>query len=213
MSEKLIIIGAGGHGQVVADIARRSGYTDIRFVDDYSKGECMGYPICGTCRDLNAYNDGETDFVIAVGNNVVRQRIAEAYDLKWVTLIHPSAQIGSHVRIDVGTVIMANAVVNACATVGKHCIINSGAIVEHDNVLENYVHISPRAALGGTVRVGAETHVGIGATINNNIEICSDCIIGAGAVVIRDIKTSGTYIGVPIREINHSSRANKDDLS
>ena len=203
MSEKLIIIGAGGHGQVVADIAQRSGYTDIRFVDDYSKGECMGYPICGTCRDLNAYNDGETDFVIAVGNNVVRQRIAEAYDLKWVTLIHPSAQIGSHVRIDVGTVIMANAVVNACATVGKHCIINSGAIVEHDNVLENYVHISPRAALGGTVTVCAGTHIGIGAMVRNNLTICNNCVIGIGAVVVKDIQESGTYVGIPARKLEN----------
>ena len=210
---RFVIIGAGGHAKVIADIALKSGYMDIRFVDDHATCDVMGFPIVGIVDDITHLNDDDTDFVIGIGNNAVRKVIAERYDVNWVTLIHPSAQVALRTKIGKGTVVMANAVVNACATVGEHCIINTGAIVEHDNVIENYVHISPNAALGGTVRVGAETHVGIGATINNNIEICSDCIIGAGAVVIRDIKTSGTYIGVPIREINHSSRANKDDLS
>ena len=90
---------------------------------------------------------------------------------------------------------MPNAVINAGAKIGEHCIINTGAIVEHDNILENYVHISVGAKLAGTVHVGRATWIGIGASVSNNLSIC------AGAVVVKDITESGTYIGVPARRM------------
>ena len=201
MNNRLIIIGAGGHGKVVADNAIKNGYTDICFVDDHATGTCMGFPIVGTGADVSSLDDGKTDFIIGVGNNEIRKRIAEAHDVNWVTLVHPSAQIGACVSIGKGTVVMAGAIINPCASIGEHCIINTGAIVEHDNVVEDYVHISPNAALGGAVRVGNLTHVGIGAVVKNNIAICDHCVIGAGAVVVKEIKDSGTYVGVPSREI------------
>ena len=198
---RLIIIGAGGHGKVVADIAAKIGYTDICFADDHAEGQCLGFPILGGTAHLAAWNDGATDFVIGIGNNAVRKKIAEEYDINWVRLVHPSAQIGLQASIGRGTVVMAGAVINACASVGEHCIINTRAVVEHDNVLEDYVHISPNAALGGTVRVGALTHIGIGASVRNNIDICGGCTIGTGAAVVKNIQDSGVYIGVPTRKI------------
>ena len=201
MNNRLIIIGAGGHGKVIADNALKNGYTDICFVDDHATGVCMAFPILGSAADILSFDDGKTDFIIGVGNNEIRNRIAQAHDVNWVTLIHPSAQIAMNVSIGKGTVVMANAVINASATVGEHCIINTGAIVEHDNAIGDYVHISPRAALGGTVRVGDLTHIGIGAVVKNNIAVCDHCVIGAGAVVVKEIKDSGTYVGVPSREI------------
>ncbi len=198
---KLIIIGAGGHGKVIADIAVKSGYKDICFVDDSATGECIGFPVVGKISDAVMLNDGNTDFIIGIGNNETRKSIAEKYDLNWVTLVHPSAQIGMGASLGKGTVVMAGAVINACATVGEHCIINTRAVVEHDNRIENYVHISPNAALGGTVSIGEQTHIGLGANIINNVSICSNCIIGAGAVAIRNIDVSGTYVGVPARKI------------
>ena len=197
---RLVIIGAGGHGKVIADAALKIGYTNICYVDDHAQGNVIGFPIIGTSEDLERLNDGNTDFVIGIGNNSVRKAVAESYTINWVSIVHPSAQIAFHAEIGRGTVIMANAVVNACAKVGEHCIINTGAIVEHDNVIENYAHISPNVALGGTVRVGSLTHVGIGATVKNNTEICSGCTIGAGAVVVKSIIEPGTYVGVPIRK-------------
>ena len=197
---RLIIIGAGGHGKVIADAALKNGYTNICCVDDSATGDVMGFPIIGTTADVECLNDGNTDFVIGIGNNAIRKTIAEIYNVNWVSIVHPSAQIGLDVEIGKGTVVMANAVVNVCAKIGEHCIINTGAIVEHDNVIENYAHISPNVALGGTVRIGSLTHVGIGATVKNNTEICSDCTIGAGAVVVKNIKEPGTYVGVPIRK-------------
>lgn len=197
---RLIIVGAGGHGKVIADSAIKNGYTDIGFVDDNATGECMGFPITGTCTDIEKFDDGNTDFVIGIGNNATRKMIAEKYNVNWTTLVHPSAHIAVNVSIGKGTVVMAGAVINACATVGEHCIINSSAIVEHDNMLEDYVHISPGVKLGGTVIIGEQTHIGIGATVSNNVSICRDCIIGAGAVVVKDIADSGTYIGVPAKK-------------
>lgn len=197
---RLIIIGAGGHGKVIADAALKNGYTNICCIDDHAKGEIMGFPIIGTCEDIERLNDKNTDFIIGIGNNSIRKTIAEAHNVNWVSIVHPSAQIAFNAEIGKGTVVMANAVVNVCATVGEHCIINTGAIVEHDNVIENYAHISPNVALGGTVRIGLLTHVGIGATVKNNTEICSECTIGAGAVVVKNIKEPGTYVGVPIRK-------------
>ena len=194
---KLVIVGAGGHGKVIADIALKNGYTDISFVDDKNEGNCMGFPIVGKSADITSFDDGKTDFVIGIGNNSTRKKIAEMYCVNWVTLVHPSAQIAFCVELGKGTVVMANAVINSCAKIGEHCIINTGAIIEHDNVIEGYVHISPNATLGGTVCVGSLTHVGIGATVKNNIIICSDSTIGAGAVVIRNISVSGIYVGVP----------------
>jgi sugar O-acyltransferase (sialic acid O-acetyltransferase NeuD family) len=201
LNNRLIIIGAGGHGKVVADNAIKNGYTDICFVDDHATGTCMGFPIVGTGADVSSLDNGKTDFIIGVGNNEIRKRIAEAHDVNWVTLIHPSAQIAVNVFVGKGTVVMAGAVINVCSTVGEHCIINTGAIVEHDNVIGDYAHISPNVALGGTVRVGDLTHVGIGAVVRNNIQICGMSTIGAGAVVVKDIDHCGTYIGVPIKEM------------
>lgn len=198
---RLIIIGAGGHGKVIADIALKIGYTDICFIDDNVTGSCMGFPIIGKCDETEKLNDGKTDFVIGIGNNNIRKIIAEKYDVNWVTLIHPSAQIAVNVSIGKGTVITAMAVVNVCARIGKHCIINTNAVIEHDNVIGDYVHISPGVALGGTVNIGNCSHIGLGADVINNITICDGCIIGAGAVVVKDIKSGGTYVGVPMRKI------------
>ena len=200
MSKRLLIIGAGGHGKVVADIALKCGYENICFADDSSVGYCMDFPIIGKSNELSKFDDGQTEFVIAIGNNALRKNISEQYPVNWISLVHPSAQIGYKVKIDVGTVVMANAVINPGAVIGKHCIINTGAVIEHDNVLKDYVHISPRAVLGGTVTVGELTHVGVGATVKNNMCICDNCIIGAGATVVKNIENSGIYVGVPAKK-------------
>lgn len=198
---RLIIIGAGGHGKVIADNALKNGYTDICFVDDNATNDCMGFPVIGITADIRDFDDGNTNFIIGVGNNETRKRIAEQYDVNWIALIHPSAQIGKDVSIGKGSVVMAGAVINTSARIGNHCIINTGAIVEHDNRIDDFVHISPRAALAGSVHIGERTHIGIGSAVSNNIEICDQCIIGAGAVVVKDISNRGTYVGVPVRKI------------
>lgn len=202
MWKRLVIVGAGGHGKVVADIALKNQYKKIIFLDDNAAGTCLGFPILGTSDEIMGLDDGNTEFVIAVGSNHVRKKIAEGHLANWVTLIHPSAQIGAGVRIGNGTVVMAGAVINPGAVIGEHCIINTGAVIEHDDVLSNYVHVSPNAVLGGTIHIGDCTHIGIGAVVRNNINICDNCIIGAGAVVVGNITENATYVGIPAEKFS-----------
>ena len=200
MAEKVVIIGAGGHGKVIADIVRAAGDTVAGFLDDDgSKTVCYGCPVLGPVASAVALTDCR--FVIAIGNNVVRRRIAEEYTLPWYTAIHPRAVISPGAEIGEGTVVMANAVINAEARIGRHCIINTGAIAEHENVIGDFAHLSPAAALGGNVTVGAGTHIGIGACVRNQVTICGGCTVGAGAAVVKDIGEPGVYAGVPAREI------------
>ena len=193
---RLIIVGAGGHGKVIADSALKCGYTNICFVDDHKTGDVLGFPIVGTGDDIESLNDGRTDFVLGIGNNAVRRKIAENHHVNWVSVVHPSAQVSFDVKIGKGTVVLANAVINVSSVIGEHCIINTGAIVEHDNVIEDYVHLSPGVKLSGVVTVGENTWIGTGTSVINNVEICENVIVGVGSVVIKSIKKQGTYFGI-----------------
>ena len=204
MPKSVVIIGASGHGKVIADIVIKSGDMVRGFLDDAENlpETVAGIPVLGKTADYENYTDSH--FVIAIGNAAIRRRIADKLEgqVTWYTAIHPAAVIAAlDVEIGEGTVIMAGAVVNACARVGRHCILNTASVVEHDNVLGDYVHVSPGAVLAGTVTVGENTHIGAGACVKNNTSIAADCTIGAGAVVIRNICESGTYAGVPARRI------------
>lgn len=203
MSKKVVIIGASGHGKVIADIINCAGDKVLGFLDDadaVQNTKILDFPVLGKVEDYKKYLNCE--FVIAIGNPYIRKEIATKLDVDWYTAIHPTAVISKFdVCIGKGTVVMANAVVNPSAKIGEHCIINTSAVVEHDNVLENYVHISPNASLAGAVKVGECTHIGVGASVKQVINIAADCQIGAGAVVVRDITESGTYVGVPARKI------------
>ena len=150
MRKKVVIIGAGGHAKVIADIIEKSGDEIVGFLDDNKEiGTTIinEYKVIG---DLNnrftmAVTKENLEFIIAIGDNKKREEISHSPNLKFYTAIHPSAQIGLDVEIQEGTVIMANACINSSAKIGKHCIINTGAIIEHDNIIEDFVHISPNA--------------------------------------------------------------------
>lgn len=199
--KKLIIIGASGHGKVLADIANCIGYEQIYFLDDNrTMRHCMDYPVIGSSKD--AINHSDAEFIIAIGNAIIRERLQqELYGagLKLVTLIHPKAIVSSSAEVGKGTVIMAGAIVNPASIIGDGCIINTAATVDHDNRIYDFAHVSVGAHLAGTVSVGKRTWVGAGAIVSNNINICADCMIGAGAVVVKNIYCSGTYIGVPAK--------------
>ena len=195
---KLAIIGASGHGKVVADIARKNGYSEIVFLDDdESVHECGGYPVIGKSTEAEMI---DADVIVGIGNADVRKRILESISYeKLVTLIHPDAVVAEDVVIGEGTVVMAGAVINPGARIGKGCIVNTCSSVDHDCAVGDYVHVAVGSHLCGTVNVGDGTWIGAGATVSNNVFICPDCMIGAGAVIVNDIKESGTYVGVPAR--------------
>lgn len=195
---RLIIIGASGHGKVVADIARLNGYSDIVFLDNDKKfSSCLGYPVLGPDSMVSEL-DGE--IFIAVGNAEIRKKLMEREQKRsFPILIHPKAVVAENTHIGEGTVIMAGAVINPGVNIGKGCIINTGSSVDHDCEVKDYVHISVGVHLCGTVIVEENTWIGAGTTVSNNVHICSDCLVGAGAVVIKDIEIPGTYVGVPSR--------------
>lgn len=201
--KKLIIIGASGHGKVIADISALCGYKDISFLDDNKNvNSCMSYPVVGKSSDAEKYRDA--DFFVAIGNAKAREKVQEILQRKGLniaTLIHPDAVIAKSAFIGIGTVIMAGTVVNPDTRIGEGCIINTGASVDHDNGLGEYVHVSVGAHIAGTVHIGKRTWIGAGAVVSNNVNICGDCMIGAGAVVVKNIDRPGTYVGVPARKV------------
>jgi len=206
MNKKLLIIGASGHGKVVADIAlQMNKWQSVSFLDDDETiKESMGIEVIGKAMDAINYIS-EYDIFVAIGNNKIRERIQNELEIKGAsipTLIHPNAVIGVQVVLDLGTVVMAGVVINCCTKIGKGCIVNTGATIDHDNLIEEYVHISPGAHLAGTVKVGKGTWLGIGSVVCNNVNIPSDCITGAGAVIVKNLNDAGTYVGVPVRKID-----------
>ena len=201
--KKVIILGAGGHAKVIADIIEKSGDEVIGFLDDNVdiQGKVIfdGRKVIGKINDVINYKDDYV--VIGIGNNKIRKMFAEKYpSLNWYTAIHPNAVIGKEVKIGKGTVVMSGVIINPGTFVGNHVIINTSSSVDHDNIIGDYVHISPGSHLAGTVTVGEGTWICSGVTVINNIMINKNNIIGAGSVVIHDIDNeNGTYVGVPVK--------------
>ncbi len=205
MTKKLAIVGASGHGKVIADIAEQLGYT-VNFYDDAypNKTYIEHWPIHGTCADLIALNNTNAtlsnDVVVAIGNNEIRDQKIELLrrnSFNLITLIHPTAVISPYAAIASGTVVFAGAVINAFAKVGVGCIINTSAVVEHDCSIDNFTHICPNVALAGGVSVGARSWVGISSQVKQLITIGDNCIVGAGSTVIKNISDNVTAFGSP----------------
>ena len=200
--ERLIILGAGGHGKVAADIALKMGiYKTIAFLDDKVVGECMDIPVLGEINCAEKYIS-DSDLFIAVGNSRAREQIMTVLKekgAKFATLIHPSANIGCKVKIGEGSMLAAGSVVNPCSDIGIGAIVNTKASVDHDCIVGDFSHVSVGATVAGTVQIGNHVWIGAGATVINNVKITDDCMIGAGAVVVKNICESGTYVGVPAK--------------
>ena len=201
MFKPLILIGAGGHGKVVLDAAIKAGYSVVGFLDDYYERNILGYRWLGKLSEFEKYVD-KNIFIISIGDNILRKKISKTIEAEWASIIHPSAIKGMNVIIGLGTVVMAGTVLNSCVRIGRHCIINTSAVIEHDCIISNYVHISPGVVLCGGVNISDSTWIGAGAVIKNGISICQNVIIGAGAVVVKDILQEGTYIGIPAKLID-----------
>lgn len=198
---KLIIIGASGHGKVIADIAVMNGYKEILFLDDnMSLKECAGFPVVGKVSEISKYQ--MYDVVVGIGNSKVREEITKRISSNnIVTLIHPNAIISRRVSIGKGTVIMAGAIINSDTKIGESCIINTSSSVDHDCTVNSFSHISVGATIAGSVKIGKHVWIGAGAVVINNIAISDNIYIGAGATVIRNTTEYGTYVGNPIRKI------------
>ena len=197
---RLLVLGAGGHGRVVADSAgRMGGWGCIAFLDDGG-----GKGVIGRCDDLAQLMQEGDACVVAIGDNARRMEMltkVEDLGVPVATVVDPSAAVSDGAVLGSGTVVLPRAAVNTGATLGSGCIVNTGATVDHDCVLRDCVHVSPGAHLGGDVTVGEGTWIGLGASIRHGIRIGDRAMIGAGAAVVSDVASDATVVGVPARPI------------
>lgn len=200
----ILIIGAGGHGKVVADILLRQSIAVLGFLDDDPAmwGTFrLGLPVLGA---INTFSDYSPEgLVIGIGSNVMRREIVRrlgslAYDL-WQPAVHPEAVIAPSASIGRGTVIAAGAVVNPDTCLGDHVIINTGATVDHDCYIGDFVHIAPGAHMAGSVRISEGALLGIGSVAIPGSAIGEWATVGAGAVVLGNIPGHAIAVGVPAR--------------
>ena len=202
--KRLAIIGAGGHGKVVAEIAELLGWNKIVFFDDDFSNLKPNFPwfVAGETASLKANFSDFDAIVVAIGDNKVRAKIFESLskvgaDLP--SLIHPAAVVSERASVNRGSVVMANAVINSSVRIGEGVIINTASLIEHDCEINDFVHISPMVALAGGVSVGEYSWVGIGASIIHDVRIKKESIVAAGATVIHDVEPYTRVAGTPAK--------------
>lgn len=186
----MFLYGAGGHAKVIMDILKAEGKLVEALIDD-NEGvdELMGAKV------LHNVNCGISPLIVSIGNNRIRRSIAEKVDAVFGMAVHPSAIVSGSAKVDVGTVVMQGVIIQACVQIGKHCIINTGASIDHECVIDDFVHISPRVTLCGNVHVGEGTWIGAGTVVIPGVKIGKWTVIGAGSVVDKDIPDGVLALG------------------
>ncbi|MEZ8292920.1 acetyltransferase [Vibrio splendidus] len=200
------ILGASGHGKVIAEIAELNGYHNIVFFDDRwpSLKSVEHWSVSGDTNTLLSNVKGYDLTVVAIGHNATRcakQRELSQAGATFGVLAHPRAVISKFANIGIGSVLMANAVVNPFTHLGMSCIINTGSTIDHDCKLAEGVHISPGVNLAGGVEVGKNTWIGIGSQVKQLVVIGSDAVVGAGSTVIKSVPNFKTVVGSPAHEL------------
>lgn len=196
------IIGAGGHAQVVIALAEAAGHRIAGIYDDHKQrgSSVLNHPVTGPLQDLP--DQRGIVAVIAVGDNAARQRISKRWQhLEWLTLIHPTAWVASNVILGHGCVVMAGAVLQPSARLGNHVIVNTMASVDHESVLDDFVHVAPGSHLAGNVHLQKGVFSGVGSSYAPSVTVGCWSMIGAGATVIHSLPAGITAVGVPAKVI------------
>ena len=204
--KRLALLGASGHGKVVADIALASGWDEVFFFDDAwpERSQNGPWPVVGNGAMLMARLHEFQGIIVSIGDCAVRW--SKHIDIRaagglLVTVVHPRATISRYAALGAGSVVMAGAVVNIDSHVGQAAIINTGATIDHDCWLADGVHICPGAHLSGNVRAGQGAMVGVGVAVKQGVTIGSQAVIGAGAVLVRDVQDCVVVAGNPARKL------------
>ena len=193
---KLGIIGAGGHGKVVGDIALSLNYNQIFYFDDINKSKEIKFlgDYAGKINKINEYKT--IPFIVAIGDNNKRKEIFFELikkEYKIISLIHPSSFVSKYAKIGKGTAVMPKTVINASTKISNSCIINTSSSIDHDCSINSFCHICPGVNIAGGVKIGKMSFIGIGSKIIQNIRIGSNVTIGAGTIVYKDISSNTKY--------------------
>ncbi len=204
--KQLALLGAGGHGKVVADIALVSGWDGVSFFDDAWPERSKNGPwaVVGNGAMLIARLREFQGVIVSIGDCAIRwskHLEIRATGGELVSVVHPSATISRYASLVVGSVVMAGVVVNVDCHIGQAAIINTGATIDHDCWLADGVHICPGAHLSGNIRVGHYSTVGVGVAVKQGITIGNQATIGAGAVVVNHVDDGVIVVGNPARKL------------
>ena len=197
----MYLFGASGHAKVIIDSLKASRKQISGLFDDNPDvKELLEYRVYGS---FDQDRLGEEELIISIGLNHIRKKIVEKLpeNTLYGNAIHPSAIISEYASIGEGTVVMQGVIIQSSVTIGKHCIINTTASVDHDCIIEDYVHISPNATLCGSVSVGEGSQVGAGAVVIPGIKIGKWSLVAAGAVVMKDVPDNVLVLGNPARVV------------
>lgn len=198
-SENICFFGAGGHAKVVrAALTRQDKDVSFYYIDQ-GEEHVHHAPITTTLLDRPFQQ--EDVFHIAIGDIKTRRRIALENDLKWLTIIDPTAIVHSSAKIGAGSFIGPGVIINPDVRIGQHCIVNSVAIIEHDVIIGNYTHIAPGSTITGNVHIGEATLVGANSVINPTLTIGNNTVIGSGSTVIKSLADNVVSAGNPSRPI------------
>jgi len=197
MNKNIAIIGAGGHGKVVGEIALLNHYKNIFFFDDkIDEIKAFPFTICGNLDYLKDHLKDYDEFFVAIGDNYIRHNKIDwlkKEKVNFATLTHPKSTISKFSSLGMGTCVMANAVVNAGTLIKDGVIINTSSSIDHDCVIDDYAHISPNCSLSGDITIGKFSHLGTGTSIHPGINVGDNVKTGIGSKIFRDILNNEIY--------------------
>jgi sugar O-acyltransferase (sialic acid O-acetyltransferase NeuD family) len=204
----ILIIGAGGHARVIAEIVSLLGHDLVGFLDDNPelKGKTLaGSTVLDSIEMFEAYSFDQ--LIIGIGNNRLRYKLRTTEfktvnNEQWFTAIHPMSIISRSAKIGFGTVIMAGTIINCDAIIENHSIINTGSTIDHDCAIADYSHIAPGVNLAGGVKIGTGTLMGIAACAIPYAKVGAWATVGAGATVVSDVNDYLTVVGTPARPLS-----------